>query len=85
MVRTHPLTDDIDAVYAKLREFRAEGGGDLPESVNEGLDAAVRDMKWSGDERTLKIIFLVGDAPPHMDYPQGPKYQDSCREALRRA
>ncbi len=84
VVRTHALTDDIDAVYAKLREFRAEGGGDMPESVNEGLDAAVREMKWSKDERTLKIIFLVGDAPPHMDYPQGPKYQDTCREALRR-
>jgi Mg-chelatase subunit ChlD len=84
VVRTHALTDDIDTVYAKLREFRAEGGGDIPESVNEGLDAAVRQMKWSTDDRTLKIIFLVGDAPPHMDYADGPKYQDTCREALRR-
>jgi len=84
VVRTHALTDDIDTVYAKLREFRAEGGGDIPESVNEGLDAAVREMKWSQDNRTLKIIFLVGDAPPHMDYDNGPKYKDTCREALRR-
>ncbi len=84
VVRSFALTDDIDAVYAKLREFRAEGGGDMPESVNEGLDAAVRQMKWSKDDRTLKIIFLVGDAPPHMDYANGPKYPDICREALRR-
>ncbi len=84
VVRSFGLTDDIDTVYAKLREFRAEGGGDMPESVNEGLDAAVREMKWSKDDRTLKIIFLVGDAPPHMDYANGPKYQDTCREALRR-
>jgi Mg-chelatase subunit ChlD len=84
VVRTHPLTDDIDTIYAKLREFRAEGGGDMPESVNEGLDAAVRQMKWSKDDRTLKIIFLVGDAPPHMDYANGPKYPDICHEALRR-
>src|SRR5262249_41183137 len=42
VVRAHALTDDIDSIYAKLREFRAEGGGDMPESVNEGLDAAVR-------------------------------------------
>src|SRR5215475_8050446 len=67
VVRSFALTDDIDSVYAKLREFRAEGGGDMPESVNEGLAAAVRDMKWSADARTLRIIFLVGDAPPHMD------------------
>src|SRR5712675_3321474 len=84
VVRTHELSDDIDSVYAKLREFRAEGGGDMPESVNEGLDAAVREMKWSKDDRTLKIIFLVGDAPPHMDYANGPKYPNTCREALRR-
>ena len=84
VVRTHALTDDIDFIYAKLRDFRAEGGGDMPESVNEGLDAAVREMKWSKDPHTLKIIFLVGDAPPHMDYKDGPKYPDICREALRR-
>ena len=84
VVRSTPLTDDIDSIYAKLREFRAEGGGDLPESVNEGLDAAVREMSWSTDGGVLKIIFLVGDAPPHMDYVDGPKYPEVCREALRR-
>ncbi len=84
VVRSHPLSDDIDSIYAKLREFRAEGGGDTPESVNEGLEAAVREMPWSQDGRVLKIIFLVGDAPPHMDYKDGPKYPDICREALRR-
>lgn len=84
VVRSHALTDDIDSIYAKLSEFRAEGGGDMPESVNEGLDAAVRQMSWSDDGSVLKIIFLVGDAPPHMDYADGPKYPDICREALRR-
>lgn len=84
IVRTHPLTNDIDSIYAKLREFRAEGGGVIPESVNEGLDAAGREMSWSKDDKVLKIIFLVGDAPPHMDCKDGPKYPDICREALRR-
>src|SRR5438046_7784431 len=32
----------------------------------------------------LKIIFLVGDAPPDMDYPNGPKYPDLCREAAKK-
>src|SRR5882762_1922066 len=35
VVKTFSLTNDIDAVYAKLRAFRADGGGDTPESVNE--------------------------------------------------
>src|SRR5437763_15819601 len=35
VVRSFNLTDDIDAIYGHLREFKAEGGGDTPESVNE--------------------------------------------------
>src|SRR6476646_9540468 len=29
------LTDDVDDIYAHLQSFRAAGGGDTPESVNE--------------------------------------------------
>lgn len=78
------LTDDLDAVYAKLRKFAADGGGDTPESVNQALHEAVTRLHWSTDEQTLRIIFLVGDAPPHMDYPQDVKYPDTCRLALER-
>lgn len=68
IVKSFPLTDDIDAIYGNLRGFSAEGGGDSPESVNEALAAAINQMSWSKDRDVLKIIFLVGDAPPHMDY-----------------
>src|SRR5262249_18518481 len=36
---------------------------------------------WSTDKETLRIIFLVGDAPPHMDYKDDVKYPDSCKLA----
>src|SRR5881398_2932297 len=78
------LTNDIDAVYGHLQDFRAAGGGDTPESVNEALHEAVNKMSWSQDRRVLKIIFLVGDAPPHMDYQGAPKYPEICQEAMRR-
>ncbi|TAL00421.1 MAG: VWA domain-containing protein [Verrucomicrobia bacterium] len=84
VVKTYDLTNDIDAVYANLRAFSAGGGGDTPESVNEALNAAVSDMKWSQDRSVLKIIFLVGDAPPHMDYANGPKYPDVCQAAMKK-
>ena len=84
VTKTFDLTNDIDAVYGQLRSFRAEGGGDEPESVNEALQDAVRKMTWSQDRRVLKIIFLVGDAPPHMDYADGPKYPQVCQEAVKR-
>src|SRR6266436_9428552 len=84
VVRSFNLTDDIDAIYGHLREFKADGGGDTPESVNEALDEAIHKITWSNDKKVLKIIFLVGDAPPHMDYPNSPKYPDLCREAAKK-
>jgi Mg-chelatase subunit ChlD len=84
VVKSFSLTDDIDAIYGHLREFQAGGGGDTPESVNEALAEAIHKMPWSGDSKVLKIIFLVGDAPPHMDYPNSPKYPDLCREAAKK-
>jgi Mg-chelatase subunit ChlD len=84
VVKSFSLTDDIDAIYGHLREFQAGGGGDAPESVNEALAEAIHKMPWSSDSKVLKIIFLVGDAPPHMDYPNSPKYPDLCREAAKK-
>ena len=83
VVKTFNLTDDIDAIYGHLRDFKADGGGDTPESVNEALDEAIHKVNWSSDRKVLKIVFLVGDAPPHMDYPNSPKYPDLCREAVK--
>jgi Mg-chelatase subunit ChlD len=62
------LSDDLDSVYAALMDFQAGGGGDTPESVNRALYEAVHDMSWSEKEQAYQVIFLVGDAPPHMDY-----------------
>jgi Mg-chelatase subunit ChlD len=84
VMKSFGLTDDIDAIYGHLREFQAGGGGDTPESVNEALAEAIHKMPWSSDSKVLKIIFLVGDAPPHMDYPNSPKYPDLCREAAKK-
>ena len=84
VIKAFDLTSDIDAVYANLRGFFAAGGGDTPESVNEALNEAVTKMSWSADRSVLKIIFLVGDAPPHMDYPNAPKYPEICQAAMKK-
>ncbi|HSH96233.1 MAG TPA: VWA domain-containing protein [Roseimicrobium sp.] len=84
VTKTFNLTDDLDSIYGHLRAFQANGGGDTPEAVNEALAEAVRKMDWSADRKVLKIVFLVGDAPPHMDYPNGPKYADVCQEAMKK-
>jgi len=68
------LNRDLDSMYAKLMDFAADGGGDGPEAVNEALEAAIQRMSWSQDQSTYKVVFLVGDAPPHMDYQDDLKY-----------
>jgi Mg-chelatase subunit ChlD len=78
------LTDDIDAIHEKLMGFRADGGGDGPESVNQALDEAVNKISWNQDRHVLKIIFLVGDYPPHMDYQDDVKYTITCQRAVKR-
>jgi Mg-chelatase subunit ChlD len=65
-----PLTTDLDAVYAQLTAFQAGGGGDGPEHVLRGLDDAVS-AAWSTDPKAVKLVYLVGDAPPHFDYQDG--------------
>ena len=75
------LSADLDSVYATLMDFEAEGGGDGPESVNKALYDAVHNMSWSQNEQAYQAIFLVGDAPPHMDYNEV-RYPEIAASAL---
>ncbi len=84
ITKVYDLRDDLDAVFADLQTFRADGGGDTPESVNQALYDAVHKVKWSTDRNTMRLIYLIGDAPPHMDYPDDVKYQVTCKEAQKR-
>ena len=75
------LTDDLDSMYAKLMEFQANGGGDGPESVNQALYDAVNKISWSRNDNTYKVVFLVGDAPPHTDYQNDVQYPVTIAQA----
>jgi hypothetical protein len=68
-------------MYGKLMRFAANGGGDGPESVNRALEEAVNDISWSQDASTYRVLFLVGDAPPHMDYQGEAQYPEIVRAA----
>jgi hypothetical protein len=78
------MTTDIQGLYAELLKFRAQGGGDWAESVNEALDVAITKLNWSQEKQVRRIVFLVGDAPPHMDYAQDRKYPDVLKDAKAR-
>jgi uncharacterized protein YegL len=84
VTRTFDLTTDIQDLYANLLELKARGGGDWPESVNEALDVAVNKLRWTQTGDVRRIVFLVGDAPPHMDYAQDTKYPTTLAVAKQK-
>ncbi len=78
-----PLTNDLDKVYSTLMDYQAGGGGDTPEDVRRALVDGVRRAGWSqSSSRLAQIIFLVGDAPPHTDYPDEPDVTTTANEAV---
>jgi hypothetical protein len=82
VTRVFDLDADLDRVYRRLLSFRADGGGDTPEHVARALDEAVHKMSWSAaGGNAVRLIYLVGDAPPHTDYQDGYDYARSARAA----
>ncbi|MEZ4428802.1 MAG: VWA domain-containing protein [Nannocystaceae bacterium] len=82
VTKAHPFTDDIQAFDQALQSIYAGGGGDYPESVNQGLDQAVTGMQWG--KGAAKVVFLIGDAPPHTDYQGDAPYIASAINAVAR-
>jgi len=76
------LSEDLDSVHRQLLALKADGGGDEPEDVNKALYDSVQEISWSNDPNTLRMIFLVGDAPPHMDYGDQLQYPEICKMAV---
>src|SRR5712691_12213301 len=75
VTRVHDFSRDMDEVHERLMAFQASGGGDTPEHVSAALGAAVQQLSWSQGPTApggsggpaLQILFLVGDAPPHVE------------------
>jgi len=81
VTRVTGLSSDLDSLYATLMDYRANGGGDTPESVNQALNDALHKINWSDGQDTYQAIFLVGDAPPHMDYQDESTYPEILARA----
>src|SRR5215475_7844322 len=63
LVRWSDLTFNVKKVQTFLDGIVAEGGGDWEEAVKDGLECAMRKLKWRPDAK--KVIILVGSSPPH--------------------
>jgi Mg-chelatase subunit ChlD len=71
------FTGDKAEARARLWRLRADGGGDDPELVHEGLKIAYGQFAWRRGEGVQRVLVLVGDAPPQ------PGFGGRCVELAR--
>ena len=83
ITRVYDFDHDVQQFSNTIREVAADGGGDGPESLNEALHVAVHEPSWRL-ENAIRLVFLVADAPPHLDYAQDYDYAEEMVEANRR-
>lgn len=65
VTKVFPFTEDIDRVVKDISDLKAQGGGDAPEAVAHGLHSSVHELKWDKNSKTLKLLFVIGDAGPN--------------------
>jgi hypothetical protein len=88
LTRSHDFTHDLGTFQSALAQAQAAGGGDTPEALNEALHETVHGLSWRRD--AVRLVVLVADAPPHLDYctrpasPQAvcPTYERDMQAAL---
>lgn len=67
VVKYFKFNGDIDEAISNIAAQYSNGGGDTPEAVDEALENSVSGHAWSTDNETVKLLFIVLDAPPHSD------------------
>lgn len=63
VTRGYGLTPDFGKMQKIINRLKADGGGDAPEAVYDGVQGACTKMLWR--QSSYRIVLLVGDAPPH--------------------
>lgn len=82
ITRAHRFDPDVDSTLAFLGATPANGGGDFPEEMNEGL-RVMMEQSWS-ETPAARMLFVVADAPPHFYADERYTYHDAVAEAGRR-
>ncbi|MEO0263613.1 MAG: FHA domain-containing protein [candidate division WOR-3 bacterium] len=65
VTKPYPFTESKEEAIEYIKSIEVGGGGDIPEAVHTALITAIRNEgtgKWR--DGVLKIIILMGDAPP---------------------
>ena len=83
VTHAYPFSSDLAAFSRSVARLTAGGGGDYPEDMQAGLSLALDQLQWRPDA-TARIVVVIGDAPPHLDYQDERDYADAARRAAAR-
>lgn len=83
VTHVYQMTNNVRGFSRVVSHLSADGGGDRPESANAGLHVALTKLMWS-PHSAVRMAFLIGDAPPHLDYANDTSYTTSMRDAAHR-
>lgn len=76
VTRAFGLSEQLEPTQRALNAATAEGGGDGPEAVIDGVYDAVFGMRWR--KGSHKVVILAGDAPPHGEGASGDGFPRGC-------
>jgi len=80
VTHTVDFTDDIQAFESVVNTVQAGGGGDFPEELNAALHETMRRLDWRR-ANTLRVAFVVADAPAHYYEQQEYTYANAMLDA----
>ncbi|CAF2053760.1 unnamed protein product [Rotaria magnacalcarata] len=75
VTRVHDFTARVNEMKGWLDQCQAQGGGDGPEAVADGLHDVLK-LSWRAT--STKICVLISDAPPHGLDPSGDGFPNGC-------
>jgi von Willebrand factor type A domain len=84
VIANYDFTNNIGSFRKALAQVGADGGGDEPEALDEAFADALAKPHWSAPGKAIQLVFLVADAPPHVDRPVQVPYTSSMKEAASR-
>ena len=82
LTQTWNFTPDLAGFEREIAGVTADGGGDDPEDVQQGLYDALHKPAWRAGG-AAKLMVLIGDARPHLDYANDPDYVTTAVDAAR--
>ncbi len=79
------LSENYGGLKQILNDIEVTGGGDTPESVNDGIYKSVKEYNW--DTRNNKMILVLGDAPslkpPYSDHSEEQVVQLCSKQGIK--